>query len=159
MRFILLTLALTLTACGFTPLNSKATLVDERTSTILIMPIADRPGQMLHNNLRNKLTPGGMPLTPDYKLVVTMTKASGAVGGRPTAQSTRSFLSYTAKFSLKDARNNRIIYSDTASSRVHYADYTRIYDTKSADDAAERNGLSLLADNIASAISLRLARI
>ncbi|HMB76364.1 MAG TPA: hypothetical protein VKN76_08195, partial [Kiloniellaceae bacterium] len=52
-----------LQGCGFQPLyggrDEAGGAVTEEMSDILIMPIADRTGQQMHNMLRDNLTPLG----------------------------------------------------------------------------------------------------
>ena len=157
--FFLVITSCALSACGFQPLNAEKTLVDQRNATILILPISDRPGQVLHNHLRDSLNPKGMPERPDYKLVVDLGQKSGSVAGRTSSESTREFVEVTAKYQLLDARNDRSIYANSSVSRVHYAGYTLSYDSGPAKDAALNNALRLLSGEITRALSFRLARI
>ena len=56
-------LLLALAACGFQPLYGQRSVsggsISQEFSTIRIMPIAERTGQMLYNELRDRLNPRG----------------------------------------------------------------------------------------------------
>lgn len=86
-------------ACSFTPVyaikNSGAEL-----PAVEIAPIADRAGQLLHNELQNLLPPTGVP--PRYRLEVTLREAKDDFGIRRDLTATFARLTVTAQYRLLD---------------------------------------------------------
>lgn len=102
-RFLVLTLVLgTLSGCGYRSLYGEKThgLVREELASIEVMPIRDRVGQQLHNELRDALTPRGVSRYPRYRLRVRLNHINIDLGVRSDSLSTRGNLNMSASYTL-----------------------------------------------------------
>ncbi|HQS83970.1 MAG TPA: LPS assembly lipoprotein LptE [Alphaproteobacteria bacterium] len=105
---------LILTGCGFEPLYAPSSNFQENSSQsilskIRINLITDRKGQLLRNHLISLMTPLGQPKKPLYVLDVTVTESSLALGILKDATFSKSQMTYTADFKLKDATTGKIL--------------------------------------------------
>src|SRR3990170_4951749 len=103
---------LIVSACGFRPLyggGEGAGAVRTELAAIRIRPIADRTGQLLYNELRDRLNPGGQPADPRYVLTVELQGASEAVALRGDETPTRTNLTLTASYTLTDAATDAVV--------------------------------------------------
>lgn len=156
--------AWSLSACGFKPLYGNNTQAIERNASILVLPVTDnakdyRFNQILHNDLRDRLNPTGMPTDPAYKLKVRITQVVGSIGGTIRSGATRKYVEIRASYDLIDARSDRNLYTTTALSRVRFDTYALNYDSTPALDQAKRNAFAQIADEITRSITLRLAKL
>ena len=78
--FLLLSLTLFLTACGFRPLYQSNVDGINICYPIKIATIKDRQGQILRNYLLDLLTPQGASSKPQYILEVNLTTGISNVG-------------------------------------------------------------------------------
>ncbi len=103
-----------LTGCGFEPLygpssNSQENSSQSILSKIRINLITDRKGQLLRNHLISLMTPLGQPKKPLYVLDVRVTESSLALGILKDATFSKSQMTYTADFELKDAATDKVL--------------------------------------------------
>lgn len=80
------------------PLDSYRASDDLR--AIAVSPIPDRSGQILHNALRNQLTPAGVPANPAYRLDATVTESVGASQLQIDATASRALLIVNANYNV-----------------------------------------------------------
>src|SRR5262245_49402699 len=93
---------LLLAACGFHPLYGPASestpaapTIQSQLEAIKVIPSADRIGQLLFNNLRDKLNPRGTPAEPRYVLTVSLAESEQELLLRQDETATRINLTVT----------------------------------------------------------------
>jgi len=108
-RALIIGFAVMLGACGFKPLyGPRGTNTDaganikteDYLALVRIGPIKDRLGQMMHNELLERLSPKGRPVHPRYTLTVTVTESIGSLGVQKSGDATRANLNLTASYAL-----------------------------------------------------------
>ena len=92
-----------LAACGFQPIYGSANEqnVKAELAAIKILPIKDRIGQQLRNNLLDQINPNGQPSKVRYRLRVRLTESSQHLAVQKSEIATRANLKYAASFSLE----------------------------------------------------------
>lgn len=155
-------LLLTLSACGFKPLygtqdggpqTAGANSTVAEMAQVRILPLADRPGQMLHNDLRNELNPSRQSYTPKYDLRVSLSETKQELAIRQDETATRANLRLQANFSLFKHGSQERVFSGSSLSIVSYDIVDSEYATYPAEKNARKRGINELAENI----RLRLA--
>ncbi len=153
---LLVILAAGLAGCGFQPLyadRSGGNSVSSAVASVRIAPIPDRIGQILRNELIDRLNPAGEPADPRYSLEARVAVAKLELGIRRDETATRTSLRFRSTFRLRDSGSGAIVYSSRASAVASYNIVDSEYATIAAARAARRRGLILIADSI----TLRLA--
>lgn len=156
--------ALALSGCGYRPVygEQSAAVSSEgaRASlgSVKVVGIADRRGQLLRNYLMDRMTPRGEPAAPRYLLSVTTSEGRRITSTRPDGTGTRADLVVAARFTLRDATSDLIVFSDRSESTATYNLLTARYATVSSEDEARRRAMELLADQIALQVALFLNR-
>jgi LPS-assembly lipoprotein len=155
---------LAISGCGYRPVygeRSAATMGDsQRTSlaTIKVLGIADRRGQILRNLLLDRMTPQGEPPTPRYLLAVTTTEARRFTASRPDGTATRADLIVTARYSLRDATSDLVVFSERSEGLATYNLLTARFASVASEDEARRRAVEQIADQMALQIALFLNR-
>ncbi len=152
----LLLTAPVLAGCGLQPLYGRkrsggSTLGELQ--TIRILPIGDRPGQMLHNALRNEMNPRGQPLDPRYALDVELVVSKEEIGVRKDETATRANLRLEANYTLTRLEDEVRMTYGTAKSIVSYNIVDSEFGTYAAEEDAQERGILQLAQQM----RLRLA--
>ncbi|MBC6444506.1 MAG: hypothetical protein GDA50_03615 [Alphaproteobacteria bacterium GM202ARS2] len=108
---VTLAVALVLAGCGWKPIySSSSSLSTHRLlASIDILPIPERAGQILRENLEINLTPYGKNADKRYRLKVTLDEANSLAGLQGDATYTRTQLTATARFQLTDTQRNKVI--------------------------------------------------
>lgn len=160
-RRLLAGLALTavpalLAGCGLQPLYGRhaaggSTLGELQ--TIRIAPIQDRPGQQLHNALRNEVNPRGQPVDPRYLLDVDLVISKQEIGVRKDETATRANLVLSGTYRLTRIADTVEMTNGVAKSIVSY----NIVDSEFGTYAAEQDALQRGIDQLAEQLRLRLA--
>src|SRR5215472_14637512 len=103
-RVLLVAAALALGGCGFHPLYAShaRTGFDADLASIKVNTIADRQGQLLAIALRDGLNPRGVRVETRYTLDVRLTASRLDIGLRPDGTASRSQVTMTALFVLRD---------------------------------------------------------
>ena len=153
---VLAAAALSLSGCGFRPLyadRSGGTGVADDVATVRVASIPDRTGQILRNELIDRLNPSGEPTDPRYALEVRVAVAELGLGIRKDETATRTTLRFRSSFGLRDSASGAIVYSSRVTAATSYNVVASDYATIASERAARRRGLILVAESIA----LRLA--
>ena len=156
MRVLVLALAaLTLAACGFTPMYGSRGVTSSETvvaalSRVDVRPIAERRGMVLRQQLNEKLHPGGLR-DNRYDLQVRLASRTQELGVRKDSTTSRANLILTANFVLWDG--SRRLMRDRVRSTVSY----NILDDQYATIASERDAESRALKQISDEIRVRLA--
>lgn len=151
-----------LSACGIRPLygkradNPAATEALAQTKLHIVRakdPKYDRLGQILHNNLLDRINPSGRPHTPRYTLAVDIQVSKEETGLQITEQATRARLTVVATFTLREGNDKKTLLVGSERSINSY----NIVDSQYATQSAENNAAERAVREIADAIKIRLA--
>lgn len=146
------------TGCGFHPLygtpssRTSAPNAAAALGQIRINTIADRQGQMLRNELIDRLHSNGDPVDPQYNLIITYNETQSDLGLSNDATSTRGQLTVNSNFTLVN-KAGATETSGAAQAVTGYNIQNSEFSTLLSHDDAEQRALRQLADNI----QLRLA--
>jgi LPS-assembly lipoprotein len=163
LRIAALTLALGASAsCGYQPLYGERGAAGESAAadlaTVRIVPIAERGGQMLYNALLDRLNPAGRPGSPRFVLEVRLSEGSQSIGVRRDEIATRANLLQTARFELRDAQSDVVLFRGAAEATMSYNIVQQRYASLVAEGDARQRGVDLLADDIRLQIALYMNR-
>jgi LPS-assembly lipoprotein len=155
---------LALSGCGYRPVygeQSAAVSGDgarANLGSVKILGIADRRGQILRNYLLDRMTPRGEPATPRYILSVTTTEGRRITSTRADGTGTRADLVIVARFSLRDATSDLVVFTERSEGVATYNLLTARYASVASEDEARRRAVELLADQISLQVALFLNR-
>ena len=145
-----------LNSCGFAPLyrhQSDSTGLFSHFAAIEIAPIESRLGQKLRNHLQDKLTPGGKPSEPLYKLIITINETRNDVVILKDATSTFAKITLRARYKLKNLNKAQIVTSGTTAATTGF----NITQSEYVNIQAENGAQSRLAEQISMKIEKLLA--
>ena len=154
-----------ISGCGFEPLYVEKksssewyydsefdTSITEEMAKVKVELIQDRVGQLIRNDLLDKLSPKGQPKTPKYYLKVTsVEKEEIDQALRNDITATRKKVIYKAHYVLNNAQHQKLLNG----SSVAYLGYDILrdpYSTTFAQKKNEKNAAKIIANDI----SLRL---
>ena len=155
---------LALSGCGYRPVygeQSAAVSGDgarANLGSVKILGIADRRGQLLRNYLLDRMTPRGEPATPRYILSVTSNESRRITVSRPDGTATRADLAIVARYSLRDATSDLVVFSERAEAVTTYNLLTARFASVASEDEARRRAVEQIADQMALQIALVLNR-
>lgn len=116
-------------------------------------PKYDRLGQILHNDLLDRINPAGRPADPRYTLAVNIAVFREETGIQITEQATRARLTVNANFTLSDIRTKKPLTNGSERSVNSF----NILDSQFAALNAERDAGARAVREIADSIKARLA--
>ncbi|HJQ56956.1 MAG TPA: LPS assembly lipoprotein LptE [Vineibacter sp.] len=156
--WVVLALASSLAACGFEPMYGEragTTPADRPAQTGVqsdmfatrVATIADRVGQMVRNQLVDRLNPQGEPGQPAYYLVVRLNEQKDAVLTRSDEFSTATNLRLIADFEVRDPKGN-ILNTGYSRAITRYNTLRSQYATIAAEDSARERAARELAEDI-----------
>lgn len=138
--------------CGFQPVYARPdgapSAVAEQLASVRVAAIDDRIGQQLRNGLVSTLSPRGEPASPDYLLTVQMTEVIQGLATSKDGTASIGNVVLTAIYTLRDARTNHILYSNSARSFSGY----RYLGPRYASTVSERESRSSALSEIAAEI-------
>ena len=155
-----------LSGCSFRPLYGQRSKPDgtaagstvDDLATIYIKPISDRPGQVFHNFLRDRITPRGLPARPNYFLEVELQESTREVAVRRDETATRANLRLQAYYELLDSRDESVLIRGSSQTITSYNILSSQFATLSAENDARERGLRELADDLRSQIAIYFSR-
>jgi LPS-assembly lipoprotein len=143
-RATALLLLLGLAGCGFRPLygDQERGGTTPQLAQILVNPIPDRLGQILRNDLVDRLSPTGAPDRPRYRLSVAIATTKEGLAITKDESITRFNLRISATYVLYDAQNNvemtRGISRTIAAYNVVQSQFATLIAEKDAESRAAR---------------------
>ena len=163
-RIIFLVLITFVSACGFEPLYVERkgdnawyfqgefdTSISQEMAKIKVMPIEDRFGQMIRNDLIDLLSPKGQPEKPKYRFFAKLeSKTESDQALRSDITATRKMVKYRVSYYMTEG-NNTLLKGDS----VAYTGYDILANPYSTT-VARKKGDQDAAKIIANDISLRL---
>jgi len=157
-RGILAGLLCMLVACGFSPIYGThgGGPVAAELNDVEIAAIPNREGQMLRNDLIDRMYGKGRPQHPKYTLTITPKFTEESVGLLPNAVTTLAELTLAAHYVLADSKGQTLTHGD-----VHaMADYNQLeegYATVAAREGAYQRTLHEVSEQIVNRVSLYFA--
>jgi len=149
-----------LTACGFHPIygarSGDGTPVAEQLNQVAIENIPDRRGQILRNELIDKMYGKGRPEHPLYHLVVKVRVSEENIAVQANATSTRTMLNTYGDYVLQDAQGKEII-KGTAHSVTSFSTLADQYANLVAEEDAVERTLDEISEQIVNRLSLYFA--
>jgi LPS-assembly lipoprotein len=160
-------LLLGLAACGFQPLYgqrgvSGGSAADEL-AAIRIAPIADRTGQMLYNELRDRLNPSGKPADPRYTLSVSVSETVAELAFRGDETATRANLTLLASYVLQrtvsesSSGNDEVVTSGRARITTGYDILESQFATVVSVEDARARSVKALSEDIQARLAVALS--
>lgn len=152
---------LVLAGCGFRPLygqRADGTSTVAQLESIAIGPMPGRLGQLLRNDLLDRLNPRGRPERPRYRLDVELSRFREGLAIRKDEQITRANLRLTASYQLRDLSSGQPALrgrtQSTASFNLVRSDFANVI----AEQDAERRGARQLSDQIMTRLAVFFSR-
>lgn len=114
-RIVILSTALLLSACGFTPVHSNKGVgkeLNEAFATIEVAPIGNtREGQLLRGHLEDSLNPSGAAFTNParYRLNISLKKRTSPISIEQNREVTRYNMTVTTNYTLRDLSNDKVV--------------------------------------------------
>lgn len=155
-----------LSACGFTPVYGDRSptrgpdAVAREMAAIDVGLIANRPGQILRNDLIHRLGTRTRHEAPRYRLQVTLAEQEQQLGIERDATSTRAALRIIARYSLIRVADGTVLLSDAVRSVNSFTIHRTteaVYNTIAAREDARHRGLRTVATRIVNRIALLLS--
>ena len=159
-----LTLLFLLANCGFQPLHgSRAGPVAGSTvsdmSYVMVAAIPDRTGQLVRNNLLDRLHAGGMAAKPVFRLIVHLKESREGIAFQQDDSATRFNLRLSARFELVDSRDGASLLKGhtraIAAYNVVRSDYANLISQRDAQKRAANS----VADGIQKRIAVFFSRL
>ena len=138
---------LPLAACGFHPVygsRDDSTPVAAELNNVAIDNIADRYGQMLRNELIDRMYGKGRPPNPKFHLEVRLRETEEGIGLLPNATTSLTELNLYADYSLKDATGKEVVKA-TAHAVATFNQLQQEYGTLAADEGAHQRTIDEIA--------------
>ena len=156
---------LALSACGWQPLYGKINTADgtiggnaaPQLAKVHVLPIADRTGQNLYNELRDRINPSGSPSNPQYDLVIHVAEHTEQLLILQDQTASRTNLTLNAAFQLYQRGNATPVLQGTSRTTTSYDLLDDEFATIQSMNEARRRGASSLADDIATQLAVFLA--
>lgn len=92
-----------LAGCGFHPLYGRKSTdpyLAQDLSSIHIVPLSERQGQLLHNALLSRLNPDGEPQHPRYQLEINLNSSDAQEALQTDNTATRDVVTFDVRYSL-----------------------------------------------------------
>jgi len=148
-------------ACGFQPLYGRTgdnAKVQAQLSQTYVLPIEGRTGQILRNNLLDRVTPAGIPATAAYQLQVVLKSKSAGVAIDSDSSTNRINLTLRARYTLFDRTGKTVFYNGVAQSISAYNVVDSDFANLSAEKNAEKRSAIVLAEEIHRQLSVYFSR-
>lgn len=156
-------LLVALAACEFRPLYGQrsATHVEDRLAQVSVGIIANRTGQLLRNELHNRLDPNNRAPAPLYRLEVELSESLENLALRRDATVTRAKVTTVAQYRLTRLGSDDAIAAGSVRSVNSYdiLPTEKEFSTRTAEQEARQRATSDLASQIAVRLSLALDRL
>ena len=155
---------LALSGCGYRPVygEQSAAVSGEgaraNLGSVKVLGIADRRGQLLRNYLVDRMTPRGEPAAPRYILSVTTSESRRITDSRPDGTATRADLVVVARYSLRDATSDLVVFTERSEGLATYNLLSARFASVVSEDEARRRAVEQIADQISLQVALFLNR-
>lgn len=154
--FCLLLSVVCLPACGFHPLYGSRddnSSVSAELNDVAIENIPDRNGQILRNDLIDRMYSKGRPQNPKYSLTAGLRTLEEGIGLLPDATTSLTELNLYADYTLKD-QTGKVVVKATAHATATFNQLQEEYGTLAAEQNAYQRCLDEVSEQIVGRISL-----
>jgi LPS-assembly lipoprotein len=144
-----------LTGCGFQPIYSAGTnsVFEIEMRDIEILPIENRIGQQLRNQLEQRITPKGRSRFSKYILKVTLSEGKQDLAVKKSEIATRSNLNFRANYSVTDKLSKKTLTSGSSRMVTSYNILTETFATLMAEKDARKRAVREISADITSKIA------
>jgi LPS-assembly lipoprotein len=143
--------------CGFHSMygarDGDNTPVAQQLNDVVIENTADRDGQMLRNDLMDRMYIKGKPQNPSYHLSVRLRSLEEGIGLLPNATTALTELNLYADYSLTD-ENGKEVVKATAHATATYNQLQAAFGTFAADQNAHQSCITEIGEQIVNRVSL-----
>ena len=158
-------LLLLLSACGFSPVygshdksgdkgGDRNGSVAERMNEVALDNIPDRIGQVVRNDLIDRMYGKGRPKQPLYSLHVDLTLSVQDLGIQADATSTRALMDLVANYALTEKKKGTVVLSGTAHSISSFNKLLNQYGTLAASEGAQGRTANEVTEQIVNRLNL-----
>lgn len=149
---------LALTGCGFHPVygsrgNKEGAKVSVALNSVAIDSIPERNGQILRNELVDKMYGATRPARPAYRLKISLRNSEEDLGILANATATRSLLNMYGDYVLTDS-NGKTLLRGSAHSVAGFDRLDQMYGTVAARQDAYERSLREVSEQIVNRLSL-----
>ncbi len=160
-QIVTLFLLMSVSACGFQPLYGQAPQnkeVSQKLAATYVMPIEGRDGQIVRNELLDRVNPKGIPARASYRLEIKLRSQKQRLAIDQDDSTNRFNLTLTAKYSILSADGRETIHKGSAQSIASYNVIASDFANLSAQKNAEKRTALVLAEKIHRQISVYYSR-
>lgn len=147
-----------LQGCGFKPLYGTG---DDSTTALLaqvkIVPIAERSGQLLYNDLRERMNPKGVPGDPLWILTVDLDEDQDELLIAPDETATRANIIQRAEYTLTRVADDQIVLSGKSQITTGYNILQNQFATLNSELDARARGVGQIAYEIATRVAVYMS--
>ncbi len=147
--------------CGFQPLYGQQTQnadVQNKLAATYIMPIEGRTGQIIRNELLDRMNPKGVPARASYRLKVDIKESRKSLAIDPDNSTNRNNLTLNAEYQFLTPDGKREIFKGATQSISSYNIVTSDFANLSAEKNARKRSALVLAEKIHRQLSVFLSR-
>ncbi len=143
-------------ACGFKPLygGGQDAGTAAGLSQVKIVPIADRSGQLLYNDLRERMNPKGVPGDPQYILTVDLTELQEDILFASDETPTRTNVVQRAEYMLTRTLDDQVVLTGVSQVTTGYNILENEFASLNSELDAQRRGLGQIAYEIATRLAV-----
>lgn len=146
--FIIIIVVVLFSNCGYQPIYSNKIQKNDEFLSIRVKNIKDRPGQILKNDLTDRLNPNNKKKIPKYYLEVKLNESKQEIGYKKDLSATRTNLIVNAKYILRNIKAGDIILKNDTKTISSYDVVESTYATIIAEKDAREKTMKIIADTI-----------
>ena len=141
--------------CGFRPLHGSQTVA---LPALEVAPIGDRLGQIVRNQLRDRLVPTGRSERPPYRLAVHLDVSKEGLAIAKDESATRYTVRLAARFEIIDVAAGNTLHRGNARATAAYNVVSSDFATLSAERDAERRAAREVAAELTTHVAVFFSR-
>jgi LPS-assembly lipoprotein len=150
-----------LAGCGFKPLygyrNDPSGGAPARLAEVRIVPIADRSGQLLYIDLRERLNPLGVPDDPRWVLDTELIEQQENLLIARDETATRTNIILRAEFTLTRIVDNAVVLKGVSQSTIGYNILDNQFATVSSEQDARARGVTQIGHDMATRLAVYMS--
>lgn len=148
-------LAFGVAGCGFQPMYATSSRSDEgagaasaELAAVRVMGIADRDGQLLRNELLNRMSPRGEAPAPRYSLEVALSVKQEGLATRSDGHTTIGRNTIAATYSLRRLADDAVLKTGSARAMATFRYLGPRYASVATEQDAEQRAIVEVAEDI-----------
>jgi len=148
-------------ACGFKPLygyqGDPSGGTPARLAEIKIVPIADRIGQLMYIDLRERINPRGVPGDPRWILRINVLELQEEILIATDETATRNNIIQRAEFTLTRVADDEVVLSGFSQATTGYNVLENQFATLASEDDARARGARQIVDEIVTRLAVYMS--